>query len=1385
MERTPELLPNRIRAIREGLDLTQEEAGRLLGGGPRAFTKYEAGSLKPRAAAINLLRLLEVYPDALRVLRGGELHPASSRVPAPFQVESDDIASLGPPAFPSLLRQLLSAEAREYGLPQDGIRVPSNIHVPDGGEDGRISWRGGPERTPFLPSRLCQFQLKAGKISPARAGEDVLTNEPEVKTMVRSVLERGGNYIMLCAQPYNQRQVEARQRGICDALTKAGLSVPDHLIGFWEATQIAAWVNTHQSVALWVREEVGLGTPGGFTSWNHWKGRSEHSVPWVEDPRLADLSRTLRNRITEPGTVLRVVGLSGIGKSRLCLEALKTVGEDEIASRSLRDFVMYAVQSEVGAKAIHPIVEKLAVSGGRAVVVVDDCDARGHAILAGMVSRPGSRLSLVTIDNEIPSHIDAATIKIDEAPATVIEPIVDHAAATLQDVDRHRLARLSRGFPEVAIRIAKESDTRRRHLTDPADDDLIDEFVLGRRPTDQALLLQSAQLLAAFGPVRVEPAAEAHLGAFRTVGTESSVEEHLARIADLGRQLTRDDLYAGIQRLVQRGVVKRRGGLGMIQPRLIAVRLAERQWREWDKGKWDRVLSGDIGRDLSVSAARCLAELNATEIANNVVLHVCRESGHFDRVDGIVLPGRAEVLSALAQINADAVAELIGRSLDRLGDLGQLGDGVRRPIVRALSTIAFPSSTFMVGARLMLRLAVTGNASGVSAASRPFVKLFSPVLGGTEADGDARLLFLDEAADTSHQAQLSHVVEALVAGCSVGGYSWTVGPEIQGSRRALHPWYPNSKQELARYIAGCVNRLGGLAARDDDVGAKARSDLGGAISSLMCHGFVEAVEEAIQRVVGAGCSWSLGLRQLKAVLEHDSELIDDETADRVRSLVDELEPTSLRERVRVFVTEPPMPGFMETELSISAQSERHRAIVLALADELLGELPTLRELLPELSRGRQSMADELGESLAKSAPSPLEWLEPIVQAIEGIPTSERNYGLLSGFVAGLPARFHDEAEAFRTRAVGSPDLAPVFPRICRRAGLTPRDITRAIDALDRGTLSPWDLHHWAFTRVLDKVSPAEVALLLDAMLDHSAPSFALAVTILGRILPDEGERTEESGPDISGLADFRPQVLKMARNAGRWSRTESTPPPSLAGSGIDLNVTDYYFEKIVLRMLAKGREDSNARAMALALARTLAHGDHHGWLNPRSTEPTSVLTRMLAGFPEIVWPLIGGAIVGNRRFTSRMRYVLGRPYTFDRDIRPPILDVPEDTLFAWCHANPDGAPTFLAQCLPILSPEGDDGETGFFHPVVSRLLDEFGERDDVHQALESNIHTYSWYGSSASYYFRYRKPLERLRTHPKAGVRQWAEKMRGQVARCITRETIRDEEREAQGRWLC
>ncbi len=1388
MEHEQKLQPDRIRAIRKKLGLTQMEAGKLVGGGPHAFTRYEAGALKPSTAMINLLLILDENPHALRVLGGSDSHPVSGWMPSPFEVEAGNIALLSPLAFTGLVRRLLLAEAGANDLPQRHIHVASSINVRDGGEDGRISWRGGPEYTQFLPSRLCQFQLKSGGISPVDAGKEVIASTDEVKNLVRLVLEDDGHYIMLCSHPYNQQLIDERQRKICDALEEAGCPVPNDRVIFRGGDQIAEWVNTYPSVALWVREKVGLGTLGGFVTWKHWYGRSEHSVSWVEDPRLSDLGARLRRTVSEPRGVLRVVGLSGIGKSRLCLEALGRLGKDEIAGRTLENFVMYAVQSEVGAEAIYPVVKKLAISGGRAIVIVDDCDPEAHRILFGMASRANSRLSLITIDNEIPEKIDTNTIKINEAQTAVMESIVKNLPVALNSLDQDRLARLSEGFPKVAIRIAREYDMG-QHLIDPVDGDLINRFVCGRSSVEKELLLKSAQLLAAFGTVRIESAEKG----YPAEKNEPSSEDHLYKIAKLGRQLTREELYVQTQRLVGKGIVKRRGGLGTIEPPPCAIRLAERQWTDWDQKKWELVLTGDIGHDLNVSAARRLAELNTTEIANRVVDYVCRQDGPFDEANGIETPGCAEVLSALAEIKPDIVAECIDRSLNRLDDLRKLGENVHSILVRMLSKIAFHSGTFKVGARLLLRLEDSKQPFWMSDASQLFAKLFSPVLGGTEANGETRLSFLDEmiyeCSKTNDIDQLKYIVDALDEGSMMmDKYFRTVGPEIQGSRRALDSWLPTSRQERYEYNMRCAKRIGELAKRDDEVGEKARLCFGRSIPSLIRSGFIEEVEKVIPKVIREGHPWTMALRQLKVILVSKFMRIDDETSSRVKALINELAPTGLRERVRLQVTESPMPELGDEKWSVEKDFKRRRATAQELAGELLQDSLTLKEILPEISRGRQFLADELGNALAECAPSPLKWLEPIVQAIKGVPASNRSYDLLTGFIAGLPEKFHDEVEEFKTRALKSLELAPAVPMICGRAGLTPKDIDRAIDALNRGTLSPWDLHHWTYIGVFKKVEPTKISLLLDTLMkNYGIPAFAFTVTILGQILDDEDNENGKyrTGTRIFKLAGFRPQLLKVVQNAGCWSKTDFKPPTKEQRLAIQPDIVEYHFEKIFSRILAKGSKDSDARKTALELARTLVHGDHHDLFYPAKAGPSSVLSRMLTDFPEIVWPIVGGAILENPRFANQMRYLLGQLYTLKRDFNPPILDVHVDILFAWCYANPDGAPSFMAQCAPFFSKDDDETDSASLHPVMSRLLDEFGDRDDVLKALGSHIHPYHWIDSCVGHYARLGIIFQQLtKTHSNPRVRQWAEKMSRQVGQSFKRETTRDEERKAGRRWI-
>ena len=1125
--------PDEIRAIREKLGLSQVAAGEVLGGGPRAFTKYESGTIRPRASIVKLLRLLDQNPGALGSLTGREQAPASASHVLPLEVTEKDIALQTEHTLPVLLRRLLSAEAQAHGLPEYGIHVASNITAPDGGEDGRIKWSDGPPSTTFLPSRFSQFQLKAGGVAPAAAGRDVVNRNGEVKPMVRAALEADGHYIMLCAQPYTQTQISARKKSIRTALREGGIDFEDCQVDFRSAEQVAAWVNRHPSVAAWTREWAQRGTVGPFCSWNSWASRAEHETsPWGDDDRLPGLRKPVRERASEPRRVVRVVGPSGIGKSRLILEALAPSEDEERLGYSLADLVLYADESEAGEFAINDVVRTLAENRQRAVVVIDRSPPESHRTLVGMVQRQGSLLSLITIDDDIPSDardgifVDVTAhetlIKVSAAPASVTEAIINSACPGLPSEDFRRLAHFSKGFPKIAHLVA-QAWTSARPVAHATEEHLVETFVVGRRSHDRDLLLQSAELLSAF----------------RLVTFDHSDGEELSVVAGRGRNLSGPDLRRGFNQLIDRGVARRRGKCVTLQPRPIALHLAERKWRDWSRDEWDEILGGDTSPELKVGAAKQLALLNTTHIAQQVVEYVCRHRGPFAGMEGIVQPRHAAVLSALAEIDPSVVAERIGRSLPCFPDLDMVRDDVRRNLVWALEKIAFHPDSFEAGARQLLLLAVAENEVYGNNATGEFVDLFPVILGNTAADGNARLLFLEEAARSIDPAQKKIVVDALVKGSATGHFSRSVGPETHGARPALSSWYPATRDEAHSYIEGCLNLLAEFATGDGDVADAACAGLGGNLGSLASSGFVDLVEAVVRRIAPARESWPEAREALDWFIRHESSGTRPEAISLVRALMNELEPQGLDGRVRMLLTEMSWEYLWDAELDHDQLYVRQVDAVREFAAELLQAPDTLRGLLPRLSRqlkpreGRhpQRMLCPFGRAIAEFADRPLDWLGPITEALTEVPADARDFDLLSGYLDGIREAHPNEVELFKVRAAASDVLAPALPLVCWRLGIVAPDIRLVLSALNEGRLSHWQLMQWTLGGVLAEVEAPEVAPLFDTLLDHSDSSYAVALDLIGMYAFRRQEMLEH----------LRPQLRKAAEKLTRWDNSQYPP----------------------------------------------------------------------------------------------------------------------------------------------------------------------------------------------------------------------------------------------------
>src|SRR5512133_647545 len=62
------LTGDEIKCIRKSFNMTQDEFSSVLGGGEKAFARYETGRVMQSKPMDNLLRILKVYPEAISVL---------------------------------------------------------------------------------------------------------------------------------------------------------------------------------------------------------------------------------------------------------------------------------------------------------------------------------------------------------------------------------------------------------------------------------------------------------------------------------------------------------------------------------------------------------------------------------------------------------------------------------------------------------------------------------------------------------------------------------------------------------------------------------------------------------------------------------------------------------------------------------------------------------------------------------------------------------------------------------------------------------------------------------------------------------------------------------------------------------------------------------------------------------------------------------------------------------------------------------------------------------------------------------------------------------------------------------------------------------------------
>ena len=369
----------------------------------------------------------------------------------------------------------LEGEVLAHGHSAATVTWGGHQNAGDGGIDVRVALGMGATISGYVPKAATGFQVKAQDM-PKNA---ILTEMAPGGVVLPSIAElaaNGGAYIIVSSRGSTaDAPLRSRRQAMADAV--AGLpNRADLRLDFYDRTRIASWVSRHVGLIPWVRAKIGRALQGwqAYGAWAYDPQGADAEFLLDEAPRiqtgrkpdssglslLAGITR-LRGILREPGAVVRLVGLSGVGKTRL-VQALfdERIGNDALD----RALALYSNMSDIPDPQPTGMVSDLIAAGTRAIIVIDNCAPELHRSLSEICRRPGSIVSIITIEYDIREDEPEGTEVFELQPSSeaLIEQLLRRRFPALSPPDNHTVAGFSGGNARIAISLSHPRSAGRR-----------------------------------------------------------------------------------------------------------------------------------------------------------------------------------------------------------------------------------------------------------------------------------------------------------------------------------------------------------------------------------------------------------------------------------------------------------------------------------------------------------------------------------------------------------------------------------------------------------------------------------------------------------------------------------------------------------------------------------------------------------------------------------------------------------------------------------------------------------------------------------------------------------------------------------------------------------
>lgn len=1284
-----------------------------------------------------------------------------------FDVDPSQIEDLDSKQLVLLLGRLLHAEAQGAEVPLAGISVPLQITIADGGEDGRIEWQGGLTSTDYLPSRVTHFQCKASAIGRAGWKKEcwVKSTQGRGKTrlltpLLKKLVANGGSYVGFTTEALTSLKIDdcvaAIREGIVDA---SGDPTRISAIAIYDANKIAEWCKRHPAVATWLAELAHGQSLAGYGTTDIWGHRSDFvATPYVEDVEARflvglekELDRTgadngitgeamrlrIMEHVSEPRTSVRVVGSSGLGKSRFVYEALRSNSSPltaVLASSAVFADYRAVSGSLLGAAAY------LAGTGQRIVLIVDECPRDAAIELMKISSLPASGLSVITIDTD-PRELEGTGIlhvTATKSGGALIEAIIKARNPSIKADVLARLGDMCGGYPRFAVLLAGAPEFKASEFLTV--DDIVDRIAKGAGlVADEEL--RALQALSLFDNLDFDGSAGP---------TELDVvAEHIARMDG-------DEMFEHLAKAQAHDLVGRRQNRIAAQPLPVAVNLAGRRLNAIRPSTLWRFMS-EQSDELLLSMLRRWRHLDRSAIAIEAAQRLVQRDGRLAQPAQIMTPGGSDLIDALVHLIPDRISHHLEHALlSNDVDTSAVEGDTRRNLVNALEKLVFRAASFDPAARILLKLATTENENYANNATGIFKQLFNLQLSGTEAAPSERFRILDDAIEDGDEATRVVCVEALSNAFNQFPLRFGSADQI-GSGPPLIDWAPTTWDELNDFYRQALDRLQEFRTKLPELAQRCEAIMAGATRFMLSSQMYREFGECLMAIAAEKGWWPEAVEGVGDWLYFDRPGQPPEQQAYIRELYDRLFPSSAIERAVLYtkfwgsdIRDPDVVySEKKSDFGYSERAARRMATEISSNTDLAIE--AIRTMGRMDLKGVLSFAEQLAIDIGKQDRRMA--FEAALELLDD-PKENLGTGMLRGLLRGIDATDHDLADELLAEAKGRMGARPLID-LYTSLSIDAQRLSLVIEDLKAGRMYPAQTIFLSYGQGLDGLPEDEVAGLLFE-LASSGPDGVWAALEISMMYKLGAEIGQVHAASISALI-VHPSLLQKSSSRQREAHTlESSIERVRSRIGADPELADGLC--LQLRRFIQV-EDGNLFRDLLKAMRLVV-----GFLK---VDAPKKLWSQIATTYDAATPIERGRLT--QVIGAAQKFFDGTPQSGPG----PLFGLPEDMMFSWVDGNKDRI-ELLVSFYPLLA---DETGTQAWHAALLRLADRYGDSPAFMAALARRIHPRSWSGSIVPLLEAYLKPIESLFGSSSRKLSGWARDQHKSILRRIESEKADDTER--------